>query len=99
MPRPSRWSWSFVGTNALVWALMVVILVLVPDTLARWMSIEIARFVGWAFACGVWVLVVERQWQERFPPFTRFVLQVMLWVAAAATAIWISEAAQSPITR
>jgi len=84
----------FVTKNAIVWVLMVVVLVVVPDTLERWMALEVARVVGWALACGLWVVVVEREWQERFGPFTRFVLQLTLWIAAALLAIWISDQAR-----
>jgi hypothetical protein len=77
--------------NALVWLAMVVILVVVPDYLERWIPLEFARVVGWAVACGVWVVVVEREWQARAGPFARFFLQLVLWVAAAVLAIWISE--------
>jgi hypothetical protein len=86
-----RWSWTFIGLNAIVWTVMVVILVLVPDLLDAWLSIEIARFVGWAIACSIWVVAVERRWQERFGPIARFGLQLLLWVGAALTAIWIAE--------
>ena len=47
---------------------MVVILVVVPDSLERWLSLEIARVVGWAVACAVWVVAVERHWQQRVGP-------------------------------
>jgi hypothetical protein len=83
----------FFALNVAVWAAMVVILVLVPDLLARWMRLEIARVIGWAFACSVWVVAIEREWQERFRPFARFGLQLLLWVGAALVAIWISESA------
>ena len=92
MPRPPR-GLRFFTVNLVVWLVMVVILVLVPDQLARWIRLEVARVIGWAIACGVWVLAVERQWQERFGPFTRFILQLLLWVGAALVAIWISESA------
>ena len=94
-PERRPWSWTFVTINVIVWLLMVVILVLVPDWLDRWLSIELSRFIGWAVACGVWVVAVERRWQERFGPLLRFLLQLLLWVAAALTAIWISEQVQT----
>jgi hypothetical protein len=72
---------------------MVVILVLVPDLLARWIRLEIARVIGWAIACSVWVVAIEREWQQRFGPIARFGLQLLLWVGAALVAIWISESA------
>jgi hypothetical protein len=89
---PQRPGWPrFLALNLLVWLAMVVILVLVPDLLARQIRLEIARVIGWAVACGVWVVAVEREWQARFGPLARFALQLVLWVAAAIVAIWISE--------
>ena len=84
---------SFVLKNLIVWVLMVVVLVLVPDTLEPWLGIEIARVIGWGVAFPVWMIVVERDWQTRFGPMTRVALQVPLWIAAALLAIWISEQA------
>ena len=72
---------------------MIVILVLVPDTLARWTSIEFARLVGWAVASGIWVAAVGAQWQQRVRPLTRFGIQLAVWMSAALIAIWISEQA------
>ena len=86
-PPRARWSWRLIPANAAVWGLMVIILVIVPDWLEQWMSLEIARFVAWAFACAIWVVAVERYWQERFGPFARFFLHLMLWVGAALVAI------------
>ena len=83
----------FVVRSLAVWLVMIVILVVVPDTLERWMAIEIARVVGWALACSVWVVAVESAWKARYGPFTRFGLQLVLWVSAAMIAIWISERA------
>ena len=82
---------AFVLKSALIWLVMVVILVLVPDALERWMSLQIGRVIGWAVACGVWVVAVERDWQQRFGPLSRFALQLVLWVGAALLAIWISD--------
>jgi hypothetical protein len=90
-PRPK--GSSFVLKNLIVWLLMVVVLVLVPDTLEPWLGIEIARVIGWAVAFPVWMIVVEREWQARFGPMTRVALQVPLWIGAALLAIWISEQA------
>lgn len=84
----------FVAVNLLVWLLMTAILVVVPDTLERWMSRELASVVGWAVACGVWVVAVESAWQARFGPWARFVLQLALWVSAAVIAMWISGLAR-----
>ena len=94
--KPQRWSWAFISANVLVWLIMVLILVLVPDLLQRWMAVEIARFVGWAVACAVWVIAIERHWQQRVGPLARFGLQLLLWVGAALVAIWISEQVQGP---
>jgi hypothetical protein len=87
---PRRWL-RFVLANLLVWLLMTVILVLVPDALDDWLGLEVARVVGWAVAGSVWVVTIERQWQARIGPFWRFVLQLLLWISAALVAIWISE--------
>jgi hypothetical protein len=92
MPQPPRWL-KFFALNLAVWVVMVVILVLVPDLLARWIRLEIARVIGWAIACSVWVVAIEREWQQRFGPIARFGLQLLLWVGAALVAIWISESA------
>lgn len=88
---PSRPLAPFVIANALVWLTMTAILVFVPDGLERWMSLEIARVIGWAVACSVWVVAIERQWQERVGPLARFGLQLVLWVSAAVVASWISD--------
>ncbi len=82
---------AFVGLNLLVWLVMTLILVVVPDTLQRWLPLEIARVAGWALACGLWVLTVERQWQDRVGPLGRFGIQLVLWVSAALVAIWIGD--------
>jgi hypothetical protein len=84
-------TWRFIMRNALVWILMATILVIVPDELNRWMPIDVARVLGWAIACGVWVIVVEKEWQARFGPSTRFAFQLILWVSAALVALWISD--------
>lgn len=70
---------------------MVLVLVVVPDTLERWMDLNIARVCGWVLASGIWVAVLERDWQNRFAPAARFALQILAWLGAALTAIWISE--------
>ena len=84
----------FLLVNLIVWILMTVILVVVPDALERWVSLEIARGIGWAFGYGVWVFAVEQDWRERMGPFSRFFLQLILWVSSALVAIWISDAAR-----
>ncbi|MEO8482723.1 MAG: hypothetical protein ABI634_10970 [Acidobacteriota bacterium] len=86
---------AFLLLNALVWVLMTTILVLVPDSLERWLGLEVARVVGWAVACGAWVVVVESAWKIRYGPFTRFAGQFVLWVSAAMVAMWISELARA----
>ena len=53
--------------------------------------LTIARVIGWAVACAVWVVAVEGEWQRRVGPLTRFLIQVVLWVGAATLAMWISE--------
>jgi len=85
---------AFLLLNILMWAVMTAILVIVPDRLERWLSIEIARVIGWAVASGFWVVVLQQQWRMRVGPFTLFALQLVLWVSAAVVAIWISEAAR-----
>ena len=91
MRRRGRFDTRFLVKSLLVWLAMVFILVVVPDSLEHWMPLTIARVVGWALACGIWVIVVEGEWQQRFGPFARFFVQVLLWVAAASIAIWISD--------
>lgn len=81
----------FLARNLIVWLTMIVILVIVPDSLERWMPLAIARVLGWAVACGVWVGTVESQWQQRVTTVPRFFLQVCLWVGAAMVAMWISD--------
>jgi hypothetical protein len=81
----------FIIRNTLVWILMTVILVVVPGQLERWMPVEIARVIGWPIACGVWVIVVEREWQARFGPFARFGFQLILWVSSALLASWVGD--------
>ena len=81
----------FIALNIVVWLAMIVILVIVPDSLERWMPLAFARVLGWAVACGVWVVTVEAQWQRRFSVVARFFVQVVLWVGAAVTAMFISD--------
>ena len=71
---------------------MTAVLVLVPDAMDNWVGLEIARIVGWAVAGSIWMATVEPQWRQRVGPFWRFALQLILWIAAALVAIWISEA-------
>lgn len=77
--------------SAVVWIVMVAVLVVVPDALERWMPLQIARVCGWVLASGIWVAVLERDWQERFRPIPRFALQIAIWLSAALTAIFISD--------
>ena len=89
MARPSPLA-PFVAATAAVWIAMIAILVVVPDLLEQWMPLAVARVVGWAAACGVWMIVVEHHWQ-RVRPLVRFSLQFGLWVLAALLATWISD--------
>lgn len=77
--------------SAVVWIVMVAVLVVVPDSLERWIPLQIARVCGWVLASGIWVAVLERDWQERFRPIPRFALQILIWLSAALTAIFISD--------
>lgn len=77
--------------SVVVWLIMVVVLVLVPDALEAWMPLDIARICGWVLASGIWVAVLERDWRERVAPLPRFVLQVVIWMSAALVAIYISD--------
>ena len=83
----------FVVLNIAMWLIMVVILIVVPDALERWMSIELARVTGWGVAGAVWALAVESRWRERTGPIVRFFAQTTIWVTAAMVAIWISDRA------
>ena len=87
---------TFLAVNVLMWALMTAILVVVPDALDRWLSLEFARVVGWAVASGLWVVVLQQPWRSRVGPFTLFALQVLLWISAALIAIWISDTVRMP---
>ena len=71
---------SFARSGA-VWLVMVVVLVVVPDALEHWMPLHVARVCGWVLASGIWVAVVERDWQERFGPVARFALQIVIWLS------------------
>jgi hypothetical protein len=88
---PGRSAAPFLLANVLMWAVMVTILVIVPDILMRWMSVEIARVFGWAVASGVWVIALQQQWRKRVGPFALFGLQLAIWVSAAILAGWISQ--------
>lgn len=88
---PRRTGLRFHLWSLAVWILMVAVLVVVPDTLERWMPLHIARVFGWVLASGIWVAILERDWQDRFSPVPRFALQIVIWLAAALTAIWISD--------
>jgi hypothetical protein len=89
--RSPRGHLGFFVANLLVWLLMTVVLVLVPDALDRWLGLEVARVIGWAVAGSLWVVTIEKQWQARVGVFWRFTLQLLLWISAALVAIWISE--------
>jgi hypothetical protein len=81
----------FVVTNAIVWLVMTAILIVVPDLIERWVPLSAGRAVGWAVAGGVWVVVLERQWQQRMGVVATFFSQVLLWGSSALAAIWISD--------
>jgi len=83
----------FLLLNFAMWLVMVIILIIVPDTLERWVSLELARGIGWAVACALWTLAVEWQWRRRTGPVVRFFVQTTIWVSAALVAIWISDQA------
>ena len=91
MSRPPRTSVPLGLRSAAIWVVMVVVLVVVPDTLEQWMPLNFARVCGWVLASGIWVTALDRAWQIRFPPLVRFPLQITAWLAAALTAIWISD--------
>lgn len=86
-----RIGWAFVGANVLVWTAMTVILVVLPDQLERWLPIQVCRVIGWAVACGVWVVTVEPHWKARYGPIVRFFVQLVLWVSAAIFALWLDD--------
>ena len=88
---PRRTLLSFGVRSGVVWLVMVVVLVVVPDALEASLSLPVARVVGWVLASGIWMAVVERDWQERFRPVARFVLTVMIWLSAALVALWVSS--------
>jgi hypothetical protein len=81
----------FVVQSGVVWIVMIVVLILVPDALEDWMSLTVARVCGWVLASGIWVAVVEREWRARFSPIPRFLLQTAIWLSAALIAIYISD--------
>ena len=87
----------FVIANVVMWAVMAAILTVVPDALARWLSLELARVIAWALASGLWVVALQQPWRARVGPFTLFALQVSLWVSAALVAIWISDMVRIPV--
>jgi len=92
---PPRLSFGrFAAVSFLLWLVMIVVLVVVPDWLERWLPIEIARALGWAVAGGLWMVSIEHHWKARYGPFVRFIVQLCLWVSAAIIATWISEQAR-----
>src|SRR5262245_58121828 len=76
--KPESRNWipasRFVLKNIVAWFLMVIVLVLVPDSLEERMGLGIARVIGWAVAFPIWLLIVERGWQSRFGPVARVAL-------------------------
>ena len=97
MTRRRPASIPFVLANVLMWALMTAILTVMPDALARWLSLELGRVVAWAVASGLWVVVLQQPWRTRLGPFSLFFLQVTLWVSAALVAIWMSDTVRVPV--
>ena len=93
---PSPRLMPFILGNIAVWIMMTAILVIVPDTLESWLGFEVSRVIGWAVACSIWVVAIERHWQRRVGPFSRFALQLILWVSSALTASYISEQVRMP---
>jgi hypothetical protein len=70
---------------------MTAILVVLPEQLERWLPYQVSRVIGWAVACGVWVVTVEQQWKTRYGPLVRFAVQFVLWVSAALFALWLDD--------
>lgn len=77
--------------NIVMWVLMTLILLVLPDQLDRWLDLGVARAIGWAVAGALWVVAIERQWQARMGALARFPLQVLLWVSSALVAMWLSD--------
>ena len=77
--------------SAVVWVVMVVVLVLVPDALESWMPLDFARVCGWVLASFIWVVVLNREWESRLRPLVRFPLQIFASASAALLAVWISD--------
>ena len=91
MSRPPRSPVPLFVRSAIVWLVMVIVLVLVPDTLEQWMPLNIARICGWVLASGIWVIALDRYWTAQLRPLVRFPLQIGAWLGAALTAVWISD--------
>jgi len=91
MAGPSKSPVPLLLRSAIVWLVMVVVLVVVPDALEQWMPLQIARICGWVLASGIWVIALDRAWQTHFRPLIRFPLQITAWLTAALTAVWISD--------
>jgi len=81
----------FVAWSGAVWLVMIVVLIVVPDSLEDWMPLPVARVFGWVLASGIWVAVVEREWRERFSPIPRFLIQIVVWLSAALIAVYVSD--------
>ena len=82
---------QFVLLNVVMWVVMTVILLVLPDQLDRWLDLGVARAIGWAVAAALWVVAIERQWQARMGALARFPLQVLLWASSALVAMWLSD--------
>ena len=91
-----RASSAFVAKSVAVWFVMVLILILVPDALEHVVSLQIARICGWVLASGLWVAILEREWQSRFGPVKGLLLQMCVWLAAALLAAWVSDVFRVP---
>lgn len=82
---------GFIFANVCMWVVMMAVMVVVPDTLERWMPLTIARALGWAVASGLWDVVLQQPWRRRVGPLALFAIKLPLWVSAATAALWISD--------
>jgi hypothetical protein len=88
---PTRPLRRFVLVNLGVWLAMTLILIALPDLIERWLPLVLARAVSWPVAGAVWVVAIERQWQQRMGALPRFFFQVLLWGSSALLASWVSD--------
>lgn len=89
--KPGRSVLGFIVANVCMWAVMMAVMVLVPDTLDRWVSLTIGRALGWAVASGLWDVVMQPAWRRRVGPLALFAIKLPLWVSAATAALWLSD--------